>query len=164
MHEYSPAEFTMMSTLLVPPVGVALNTSPLGGSTAYTIVAGELPVVMYVASKVVASPDFTLLVKASMVALLPSTLWAILVASFTIPQPVSADALSTRTTVTALDVRCTDRVYGPPPRIPCFSGLGAPVAATRPRVTGTSLSPPRPRGTSVGMRWAMSAPGVGSAA
>ena len=56
--------------VLLPPDGVSLNARPFGGSTAYTIVVGEPPVVTYVASNVAASPDFILFVNASMVALL----------------------------------------------------------------------------------------------
>ena len=42
--------------LSLAPDGVLRNTSPCGGSTAYRVVVGELPVVTYVASNVVDSP------------------------------------------------------------------------------------------------------------
>jgi len=54
VQEYSPVEFTMMSTLgtappLVPALlvleGVFVNERPLGGWTAYTTVVGLSPVV-----------------------------------------------------------------------------------------------------------------------
>jgi hypothetical protein len=71
-HEYAPEELTTISAAtlapLLPPVGESLNASPFGGLTAYTILVGALPVVTYVASNVVAWPDFSLPVNASMVA------------------------------------------------------------------------------------------------
>jgi len=60
------------------------------------MVAGALPVVMYVASKVVASPDWILSVKVLMVALFPSTSCFTFSAAFTTEQPVSPNAPSTR--------------------------------------------------------------------
>jgi hypothetical protein len=46
VQEYSPDVFTMMCTVLVlVPVGVTSKARPWGGSTAYTTVAGEPPVV-----------------------------------------------------------------------------------------------------------------------
>ena len=53
--------------------------------------AGELPVVAYVASNVVPWLDFILFVKVSMVALLPLTSCATFLTAFTTPQPVQTD-------------------------------------------------------------------------
>src|SRR5580698_8054920 len=65
-HEYSPDALTMMSTgLLLPAVGVVTKARPLGGWTAYTTVAGELPVVTYVASNVTPWLALIVLVKVS---------------------------------------------------------------------------------------------------
>jgi len=91
----------MTSSRLMPlllPGAVSVNARSAGGLTAYTIVAGELPVVTYLASNGVASPDFSFWVNWSMVALLPSTACATFFTSLTTPQPVSAEPVSKRAT------------------------------------------------------------------
>src|ERR1022692_4573720 len=103
VQEYSPDLFTIRSALTVAlaPVWVSLNARPLGGLTAYTTVAGEAPVDMYVASKVVPSPDFSFVVNSLMAARLADTVCSTFeTAPMTeqpdSPKPPSRNAAATR--------------------------------------------------------------------
>src|SRR6266567_192076 len=113
--EYAPAELTMRSTLppASPPDEVSVNDRSSGRLTAYTIFVGERPVVTYVASNVVASPDFSPDVNWSMAARLAATAWLTFLTADTTPQPVRPKPLSRSATATAREPRCRNAVRRP---------------------------------------------------
>jgi hypothetical protein len=97
LHRYSPEELETTLKDPAPPLAAvlwaSLNSRSRGGCTAYTTVAGELPVVMYVASNVFALFD-SLVAKPLMIDLFADTSCATLLTAPMTPHPDTTPAAS----------------------------------------------------------------------
>src|SRR5487761_653724 len=108
--EYSPEALTTTSVRPSPPArpepdGVNVTASRSGGRAAYTTVAGDPPVVTYVASNVVPLVADSRPVHVSMMPLLPCTVFLILLTALTTPHPDSPRPVSRRAAPTAATAR-----------------------------------------------------------